>query len=69
MMGLEKEFIASASPKDKPKEVEATEPRETTPTRTSKRGRKGASATKGSPPAKKSKILKVLGKSELRRYI
>jgi hypothetical protein len=67
MMGLEKEFVASASPKDKPKEEEAIEPRVTTPTRTTKRGRKGA--TKGNPPAKKSKILKVLGKSELCSYM
>ena len=68
VMGLEKEFIASASPndtKEKPKVEAAIEPRATTTTKATKRGRKGASTTNGSPPTKKSKVLKVLGKSEL----
>lgn len=68
MMGLEKEFVASASPndaKEKPKVEVAIEPRATTTTKSTKRGRKGASPTNGIPPTKKSKVLKVLGKSEL----
>lgn len=75
MVGLEKEFITSASPnkiKSKPKEEDAVEPiatMTTKPKKTTKRGRKGASLTSGSPPAKKSKVLKVLGKSELCMYL
>ena len=68
MMGLEKGFIASASPndaKEEPKVEVAIEPRATTTTKSTKRGRKGASPTNGIPPTKKSKVLKVLGKSEL----
>ena len=70
MVGLEKEFITSTSPnkvKAKSKEGDAVEPRATTttkPKKTTKRGRKGASLTNDSPPAKKSKVLKVLGKSK-----
>lgn len=57
MMGLEKEFIASASlndTKEKPKVEAAIESRATTTTKATKRGRKGASPTNGSPPTKKS---------------
>ena len=75
MVGLEKDFIVSASPKgikEKPKEEDAVEPRVTTttkPKKTTKRERKSASLTSGSPPAKKSKVLKIIGKSELCMYL
>lgn len=74
MVGLEEDFIASATPnetKAKLKDAAAVEPRVTTttkPKKTTKRERKGASLTSGSPPAKKSKVLNDPGKSELCMY-